>query len=198
LNEGQSTETKFVYDVAAEAELTFVANVAPDFTFKYKNTSAKEKAFIVNASNSIEFGGKNGRIEIANLIAGDKLVLTVAAKGGSDAVISVVNGVGEDAQVIGGATMTLPKKDKNAEGADEQGYVYKDWTINVTAEMIIEGKLLIKETAAGFRIKFASLNEGSQGVENVLDGEKAVKTFENGQLVIIKNGVKYNALGAQL
>ena len=30
-----------------------------------------------------------------------------------------------------------------------------------------------------------------------VDG-KAVKFFENGQLVIIKNGVKYNALGAQL
>lgn len=38
----------------------------------------------------------------------------------------------------------------------------------------------------------------AQGVENVKDAVKAVKTFENGQLVIIKNGVKYNALGAQL
>ena len=36
------------------------------------------------------------------------------------------------------------------------------------------------------------------GVDNVFDNAKAVKTFENGQLVIIKNGVKYNALGAQL
>ena len=38
----------------------------------------------------------------------------------------------------------------------------------------------------------------AQGVENVKDAVKAVKTFENGQLVIIKNGVKYNALGPQL
>ena len=38
----------------------------------------------------------------------------------------------------------------------------------------------------------------TQGVENVKDAVKAVKTFENGQLVIIKNGVRYNALGAQL
>lgn len=35
----------------------------------------------------------------------------------------------------------------------------------------------------------------SQGFENIDASIKAVKTFENGQLVIIKNGVKYNALG---
>jgi hypothetical protein len=37
----------------------------------------------------------------------------------------------------------------------------------------------------------------AQGVENTNAAVKAVKTFENGQLVIIKNGVKYNALGAK-
>ena len=39
---------------------------------------------------------------------------------------------------------------------------------------------------------------GDQAIENVEAEVKSVKTFENGQLVIIKNGVKYNALGAQL
>ena len=34
-------------------------------------------------------------------------------------------------------------------------------------------------------------------VENVDAAEKAIKVFENGQLVIIKNGVRYNALGVQ-
>ena len=38
----------------------------------------------------------------------------------------------------------------------------------------------------------------AQGIEDVNDAVKAVKFFENGQLVIMKNGVKYNALGAQL
>ena len=43
------------------------------------------------------------------------------------------------------------------------------------------------------------MNEGSgQGISNTAIEGKAVKFFENGQLVIIKNGVKYNALGAQL
>ena len=35
-------------------------------------------------------------------------------------------------------------------------------------------------------------------LSNTAVESKAVKFFENGQLVIIKNGVKYNALGAQL
>ncbi len=35
-------------------------------------------------------------------------------------------------------------------------------------------------------------------ISNTEVESKAVKFFENGQLVIIKNGVKYNALGAQL
>jgi hypothetical protein len=39
---------------------------------------------------------------------------------------------------------------------------------------------------------------GSQAIEDVNAEVKSVKTFDNGQLVIIKNGVKYNALGAQL
>ena len=34
--------------------------------------------------------------------------------------------------------------------------------------------------------------------ETETDLAKAVKTFENGQVVIIKNGIKYNAMGAQL
>ena len=37
-----------------------------------------------------------------------------------------------------------------------------------------------------------------EGIDNVSESVKAVKTFENGQLVIIKNGVRYNALGAKL
>ena len=35
-------------------------------------------------------------------------------------------------------------------------------------------------------------------ISNTVVNAKAVKTFENGQLVIIKNGVKYNALGTEI
>ena len=39
---------------------------------------------------------------------------------------------------------------------------------------------------------------GSTAVENTTVSEKAVKTVVDGQIVIIKNGVRYNTLGAQL
>lgn len=55
---------------------------------------------------------------------------------------------------------------------------------------------LVTNTSNIFGVRIAAIQ--SQGVENVKDAVKAVKSFENGQLVIIKNGVKYNALGAQL
>lgn len=35
-------------------------------------------------------------------------------------------------------------------------------------------------------------------VDNILTAEKAVKVVENGQIVIIKNGVRFNALGQQM
>lgn len=47
-------------------------------------------------------------------------------------------------------------------------------------------------------IYYKANNGGGTGVNNTAVEGKAVKTFENGQLVIIKNGVKYNALGAEV
>ena len=52
-------------------------------------------------------------------------------------------------------------------------------------------------SAPSARIRKITTPGGEQGISNVDAAEKAVKTFENGQLVIIKNGVKYNALGAK-
>ena len=56
-------------------------------------------------------------------------------------------------------------------------------------------------------LKQIMLNEGiaevilpgsPSGIEEIEAGAKAVKKVENGQLVIIKNGVKYNALGTEI
>lgn len=48
-----------------------------------------------------------------------------------------------------------------------------------------------------FNVKFTT-SEIPTGLNDIEDGEKAVKFIENGQLFIIKNGVKYNAQGAEL
>ena len=47
-------------------------------------------------------------------------------------------------------------------------------------------------------INYMTAEDPAQGIEETNAAVKATKSFENGQLVIIKNGVKYNALGAQL
>ena len=55
---------------------------------------------------------------------------------------------------------------------------------------------LIVNTSNIFGVAIQNLQ--TQAIDNVEAGIKTVKTFENGQLVIIKNGVKYNALGVAL
>lgn len=44
---------------------------------------------------------------------------------------------------------------------------------------------------------YVEQNKGT-ALDNTVDGKKAVKRIVDGQLVIIKNGVKYNALGAEV
>jgi len=56
---------------------------------------------------------------------------------------------------------------------------------------------LVTNTSNIFGVRIDKLDDG-QGVESINAGTKTEKIFENGQLVIIKNGVRYNALGAQL
>lgn len=47
-------------------------------------------------------------------------------------------------------------------------------------------------------VKTGSDADQPQAVENTVEAVKVTKVIENGQLVIIKNGVRYNAAGAQL
>lgn len=61
------------------------------------------------------------------------------------------------------------------------------------------GDVVIKVVTNTINIFGVSIEKlGAQGIEDVNSAVKAEKFFENGQLVIIKNGVRYNALGAQL
>lgn len=61
-------------------------------------------------------------------------------------------------------------------------------TINVTAEDGV--------TKKAYKISITKAKKAEEALEDVTDGQKIMKSFENGQLVIIKNGVKYNAAGA--
>lgn len=81
---------------------------------------------------------------------------------------------------------------------DNKNVAYKV-VLPLSAGQYDAGDIVIKVLSN--TINIAGINVVSlqgEGVENVFEGAKTVKTFENGQLVIIKNGVRYNALGAKL
>ena len=67
----------------------------------------------------------------------------------------------------------------------------------------IDNELIVQfyrgDDKAAFNVtEIALVGNSPTALSNTAVENKAVKFFENGQLVIIKNGVKYNALGAQL
>ena len=192
LNSSESDESKgkYVYDIKAGVASDSYINSERDVVFQIKNGSDKAKAFVVYPGKCYEFGGKNGILIIKNTAAGDKIRLTVAAKGSTAANFVDPDGAYPKQAIAVSADLTLPAK--GSEGADEQGYVWKE--LEYTS---LGGDVEIKEFDGGYRINKVIIGIG-EGVENVNADVKAVKTFENGQLVIIKNGVKYNALGAQL
>ena len=188
--ESKPDEGKFVFDIKGVVASESFINAEPDVVFQIKNGSDKAKAFVVYPGKCYEFGGKNGILIIKNTAAGDKIVISVAAKGSTAANFVDPDGAYPKQAIAVSEDLTLPAK--GSDGADAQGYVWKE--LEYTS---LGGDVEIKEFAGGYRIK-AILIVGGQGIDNVNTGVKTVKTFENGQLVIIKNGVRYNALGVQL
>ena len=166
----------------------------PNMKFSYKNSSEKIafKVYYItdsNAKGKIQMDGNQRDITFTNVNVGDVITLYVNSKGDTGAQFAdgdkgtaFTGAVAVDANAAGIAT-ALPGK------ANETG----DFEIKVQA---IATTVVIRETVGGYILHKVEIS-GGQGVENVLDNAKAVKTFENGQLVIIKNGVKYNALGVE-
>lgn len=91
--------------------------------------------------------------------------------------------------------------DQNAMTAGE-GYMELPLTDDLRNRLANAGHWMIqfnKESGAAFNVTdIVLVGNFPTALSNTAVESKAVKFFENGQLVIIKNGVKYNALGAQL
>ena len=171
--ESDAAKGKVVYDIKAEVPLvlTFQNNVEATI----KNSADKAKAFNVNFGKGIEFGGKNGVLNIYEVSDGATITVRCAAKGSTAGLLTVVEGAtGED--------VALPAKSGD--------YVWVDATFKATASEVI-----LKETAAGCRIESITIS-GATAISNTTLAPKAQKIMENGQLVILRDGVKYNALGA--
>ena len=161
-----------------------------DIVLHYNSKEAKN--ITVDTKNGyFEFPGNGATAEgkalvtVENLTIGDKVVFEAANKGTGDVALSARDGAE-------GADVALPKKAKGAEGADENGYIWVIGEYTATA-----ADLTISAPGARVR-KITTPGEDKQAIDNIEAGEKAVKFFENGQLIILKNGVRYNALGAKL
>ena len=208
----ESTDTKNVYDIAAEEELQFTLNAAPNVVFTITNSDAKKKAFIVNVNGDdttdkgyVEFGGINGVVIFKDAKVGDVIKMLVAAKGSTAATIGVLPSTGTD--LIESTVITLPKKAKDTEGADANGYVWKEFSFKVTEDMIktLDGVKVVrvKETAGGYRCKAASINADlPTGIQNVKAADvksangaiynlAGQKVNENYKGIVIKNGKKF-------
>ena len=83
-----------------------------------------------------------------------------------------------------------------------EGYMELPLTEALRNRLANAGRWMIqfnKEEGAAFNVTdIVLVGDFPTAISNTAVESKAVKFFENGQLVIIKNGVKYNALGVQL
>ena len=147
-------------------------------TGKYSIQDANAKKDIYKTYNTyIQPNGARRSVTIPT-VAGEKVLIGV-----QDAVTCAVEGASE------GASISF-----NGWGTDKD--VLNTLTATGTEIVLWSDDRAETPTAAKFKLGVI-LPATAQGVENVDAAAKAIKSFENGQLVIIKNGVKYNALGAK-
>ena len=97
-------------------------------------------------------------------------------------------------------SQTLASVKQNTTSSEEGGVCYHQDPDNnvVTMEFTVEAAQMVKILCAHYTpyIKFEKVATDPTGLEDVIEGGKVVKMIENGQMVIIKNGVRYNVQGA--
>lgn len=116
----------------------------------------------------------------------------------TDVLYKIAYNIGEGGTVTGW-TVALPGEDVVMDITSNEGFALTNITYNGTAMV---------QTAPGAPISFtmpaeavtivASFGDVATAIDNTEEAVKTVKFFENGQLIILKNGVKYNAQGARL
>ena len=192
-----NNESKSYFEVKNNEGETVEMTVAqlPNIKFSYKNSAVKTafKVYYItdsNAKGKIQMDGNQRDVTFTNVTVGDVITLFVNSKGSTGAQFvdgdkgtAFTGAVAVDPTAAGIAS-ALPGKDNETEA----------YEIKVQA---IATTVTIRETVGGYLLHKIQI-DSKAAVDNVNADVKAVKTFENGQLVIIKNGVKYNALGVAL
>lgn len=191
LNSGSDADAgKYIYDIKGGVASESYITAEPNVVFQIKNGSDKAKAFVIYPGKCYEYGGKNGILIIKGTAMGDAIKLTVAAKGGTAANFADETNTYPINAAAVSADLTCPAK--GSDGADEQGYVWK-----VLEFSSLGGDVQIKEFDGGYRINKIEIG-ATQGINNTNAAVKVEKFYRDGQLIIRKNGVEYNALGARL
>ena len=189
--------SKSYFEIKNTAGETVVLSIAqlPHIEFSYKNSGEKTafKVYYItdgNAKGKIQMDGNQRDVTIKNVTPGDKIVLWVNSKGSTGAqfvdsdkgtAFTGAVAVNPDAAGIGSA---LPGKDNETDMYPIELTAYSDVVV-------------IRETVGGYILHKIQIG-GTQGVENVEGAAKVEKFYRDGQLIIRKNGVEYNALGAKL
>ena len=190
--------SKSYFEVKNTAGETVEMTIAqlPNMKFSYKNSSEKTAFKVyyitegVNAKGKIQMDGNQRDITLTNVNVGDVITLYVNSKGDTGAQFAD----GDKGTAFTGAVAVNPNATGIATALPGKANETEPYEIKVQA---IASTVIIRETVGGYVLQKIEIASG-QGVENTTVAEKAVKVFENGQLVIIKNGVRYNAIGVQL
>lgn len=190
--------SKSYFEVKNTAGETVEMTVAqlPNMKFSYKNSSEKTafKVYYItdsNAKGKIQMDGNQRDITFTNVNVGDVITLYVNSKGDTGAQFAD----GDKGTAFTGAVAVNPNATGIATALPGKSNETEPYEIKVQA---IASTVIIRETVGGYVLQKIEIASASQGINNTKMGEKAVKVFENGQLVIIKNGVRYNAIGVQL
>ncbi len=160
----------------ADAELYFTK--APiEVKFTYKNSSDKTEC--LKLYNSYLQINRKGVIMTIYCMPGDDIIIT--PKSYSKACEFAVTG----------ADKSVVAFEKNSEAPI---------SLKATeSEVVFDSSAPSDADAYAQACQFVKIQVGAaQAIDNVNDAVKAEKFFRNGQLIIRKNGVEYNALGAQL
>lgn len=151
-----------------------------------------------------------------------KLTVTVTGPINWDALSWVENGSGDPQNT--GKYKVAPAENQNVINIQQPGWataagIYTEFPATISSCDLGDGNYKIQGagiilylsafsyqvtkvtvTAAAVDYEFYVYYAGgtTTAIDNTVVGEKAIKVIENGQLIIIKNGVRYNAIGTQL
>ena len=182
---GQTIRVKFGY---AENDVLAIAG-NDTMTLTPANKTLDVLEFTATADTYVKIQTTSGKTVVIKQIMVDEAI--------ADVMYKITYAASENGEVSGW-TVALPGEDVELTFAPAEGYIVMNCTVNGVE---------IHQSAPGAAITFTMPEEAvtvnavfalPTAIDNTEEAVKTVKFFENGQLMIMKNGVKYNAQGARV